>query len=128
MKGLLQERSILIVDDESELREILAEEFAALGASVRTASGGDEAYTMYELSVPDVILSDVRMSGGNGVELLNRIRQKTPDAPPYFILVTGFAETQDVQVLTSSSMEMITKPFSLRSLRDRVVAICNSTT
>jgi CheY-like chemotaxis protein len=126
VKSLLEGRSILIVDDESELREILAEEFEALGATVRTAGGGNEAYSMYEQALPDVILSDVRMSGGDGIALLNRVRLKSPTAPPYFFLLTGFAETEEVQLLSPGSVEMITKPFSLRSLRDRVVAVCAS--
>ena len=125
MKSLLQGRSILIVDDESELREILAEEFEALGATVRTAAGGNEAYSLFEQSMPDVILSDVRMSGGDGIALLSRVRQRSPNAPPYFFLLTGFAETHEVQLLSPGSVEIITKPFSLRSLRDRVVAVCD---
>lgn len=124
MKTPLQGISILIVDDEEELREILAEEFTSLGAAVRTASGGNEAYVMFETSVPDVILSDVRMSGGNGIELLNQIRKMKPQAPPYFFLLTGYAESKEALQLSADGHEMITKPYSLKALRERVIAVC----
>lgn len=124
MSKPLYGKSILIVDDEAELREILAEEYEALGANIRTASGGNEAFSIFETAVPDVILTDVRMSGGNGIELLHRVRKKNPVAPPYFFLLTGFAETQEALQLSPGDQEMITKPFSLRVLRERVLAIC----
>jgi len=125
MKKPLHGRSILIVDDETELREILAEEFEALGATVRTASGGSEAFELFELEVPDVILSDVRMPAGDGIELLTKVRLRSAEAPPFFFLLTGFADIDELQKLSSGNREMITKPFSLKALRDRVIAVCN---
>jgi CheY-like chemotaxis protein len=123
MKTPLQGKSILIVDDEAELCEILAEEFTALGATVRTASGGQEAYRMFETSVPDVILSDVRMSGGNGIELLNQIRKVKPQAPPYFFLLTGYTESKEALLLSADGQEIIAKPYRLKTLKDRVIAV-----
>ncbi len=124
MKNVLRGKSILIVDDEAELREILEEEFQALGAEVRTASSGRDAFDLYEEKTPDVILSDVRMSEGDGIELLTRIRQKSPVAPPHIFLLTGYAEVEELQAHSLGIQEMITKPFSLRKLRDRVIAVC----
>lgn len=120
----LKGKSFIVVDDEADLREILADEFETLGAEVRLASGGNEAFALFEARSPDVILSDVRMSEGDGIELLKRIRQNSPSAPPYFFLLTGFAEAQEVQALVEGSHEMITKPFSLKQLRERVLAVC----
>jgi len=124
MKLPLEGVSILIVDDEAELREILTEEFTALGATVRTAGGGNEAFSMFETSVPDVILSDLRMSGGNGIELLNQIRKVKPQAPPYFFLLTGYAESKEALHLSTDGQEIISKPYRLKTLKDRVIEVC----
>ncbi len=115
--------SILIVDDESELREILAEEFLAMGAAVRTAGGGDEGFEVFEEFQPTVVLSDVRMSGGDGVSLLARIRQRYPTAPPYVFLLSGYAELHQGDAKTLRFEELIPKPFSLKKLRARVLEV-----
>jgi CheY-like chemotaxis protein len=81
---------------------------------------------MFESSVPDVILTDVRMSGGNGIELLRQIRSKNPQAPPYFFLLTGYSESQEVLPMSAEGQEMITKPFSLKALRERVLFVCGA--
>jgi DNA-binding response OmpR family regulator len=119
LKGI----SILIVDDESELREILAEEFLAMGASVKTASGGDEGFRIFEEFRPAVVLSDVRMSGGDGLTMLARIRELHPEAPPYVFLLSGYAEVKHVDTNGLRFEELIPKPFSLKELRARVVEV-----
>ena len=119
----LQGVSILIVDDESELREILAEEFQVMGAAVRTASGGDEAFQIFEEFRPTVVLSDVRMSGGDGMSLLARIRQRHPVAPPFVFLLSGYAELPQMDTEALQYEELIANPFRLKTLRARVIEV-----
>lgn len=114
---------ILIVDDESELRDILAEEFDALGAEVRTASGGDEAYQIFEAFRPLILLTDLRMSKGDGTSLLSRIRQFHPKSQTYVFLISGYAEPHQADGQTSEFEEFVSKPFSLKALRARVVTV-----
>jgi DNA-binding response OmpR family regulator len=111
---------ILIVDDEADLREILSEDFSQLGATVMTAKNGVDALEIALRESPHVILSDVRMAGGDGVELMRRVQAATLERKPQFFLMTGFADVDVVEAAKLGSDGLIAKPFSLRVLRDRV--------
>ncbi len=121
MEKNLKGFKILIVDDEADLREILSEDFALQGAEVLTAKNGREAYDLALRESPHVILSDVRMPGGDGVELLKRIRAVNAKTPPHIFLLTGFSDLQPEQAEALGSQGLVSKPFSLKQLRERVV-------
>lgn len=119
---------ILIVDDEADLREILSEDFSLQGATVFTAKNGREAYDVALKERPDVILSDVRMPGGDGVELLKRIRAKYDTTPPHVFLLTGFSDLKPEEAVELGGQGLVSKPFSLKLLRERVAAVLNGAT
>ncbi|CAN5400515.1 hypothetical protein BH10BDE1_BH10BDE1_19970 [soil metagenome] len=112
---------ILIVDDEQDLREILSEDFSLQGATVFTAKNGREAFDIAVRERPHVILSDVRMPGGDGVELLKRVREVYGSAPPHVFLLTGFSDLKDDEAALLGGQGLVSKPFSLKLLRERVV-------
>lgn len=113
-------KTILVVDDESDLREILCEEFEALGATVLCAENGSKAFDLFNSHSIDLIVSDVRMPGGDGVDLLKKVRARYPFAPPHVFLITGFADVTSHQALALGAQGMISKPFSLVQLRSIV--------
>ena len=113
---------ILIVDDEEDLRDILSEDFSLQGATVITAKNGREAYDLAMSELPHVILSDVRMPGGDGVELLKRIRAVNATTPPHIFLLTGFSDLKPEQAEQLGGQGLVSKPFSLKQLRERVTA------
>ena len=86
---------ILVVDDESLAREYLGEAVTSLGYSAVSANEAEAALTMIEREQPDVVLTDLRMPGMDGVQLTQRIQERWPDLP--VVLCTGFSEwrTQD---------------------------------
>ena len=112
---------ILIVDDEEDLREILSEDFALQGATVFTAKNGREAFDIAVREHPHCILSDVRMPGGDGVELLKRIREVYSGTPPHVFLLTGFSDLKPERATELGGQGLVSKPFSLKLLRDQVV-------
>ncbi len=114
---------ILIVDDEADLREILSEDFAIQGATVFTAKNGRDAFDIAMRESPHVILSDVRMPGGDGVELLKRVREASGDTPPHIFLLTGFSDLQDEEAARLGGQGIFSKPFSLKLLRERVFSV-----
>lgn len=118
MKSLAGVR-ILVVDDEPDLREVLCDEFALAGANVSTAENGRKALEMLEQMSFDAVVSDIRMPGGNGVELLENIRKKNP-AKPTVILMTGYADLSLEEALHKGADAMFNKPCDLD---DVVVAI-----
>lgn len=113
---------ILVVDDEEDLRDILSEDFALQGATVFTAKNGREAFDIVIKERPHVILSDVRMPGGDGVELLKKIRDEIAENAPHIFLLTGFSDLRSEQAARFGGQGLVSKPFSLKLLRERVAA------
>ncbi len=114
---------ILIVDDEEDLREILSEEFSLQGATVFTAKNGRDAFDIAIRENPHVILSDVRMPGGDGVELLQRVRAVHDTTPPHIFLLTGFSDLKPEQAVEMGSQGLLSKPFSLKQLREKIAGV-----
>ncbi len=113
----------MVVDDEADLREMLVDELAALGAQVISAENGRQAYTLYLNNKIDVIVCDVRMPSGDGVELLTRIRQAAPEAPPYFFVMTGYSNLEQNRMMDLGAQGFFAKPFNLTHLRS-VISQC----
>ncbi len=83
----MQERKILIVDDEPDVLNTLQDTLIEGGYEVETASDGQEALRKMEVFPAEVILSDYMMSGIDGIELLKKIKQSYPHVIP--IILTG---------------------------------------
>lgn len=111
----LHHKNILIVDDETDLREILAGELEFLGAKVFQAENIQHAQDILALNAIDLIISDIRMPGGSGVELLEKVKDKYgPDFP--VILITGFADITPMDAYGKGAEALISKPFQLDDL------------
>ncbi|BAU50181.1 chemotaxis protein CheY [Sulfurifustis variabilis] len=112
---------VLIVDDEPQIREMLAEYLSGHGYEVTAADGGEAMRTALEQSVPDVILLDVNMPGEDGVSLARHVRERF-DLP--IIMVTAADEVVDRVVgLEVGADDYITKPFDPRELRARLKSV-----
>lgn len=84
-------KSILIVDDEPDICELLSFEFEAEGFETFTAGNAREGIAVLETQTVDAILSDIRMPGGTGIELLAWVRQNRP-LSIVFVLMTGYSD------------------------------------
>jgi CheY-like chemotaxis protein len=83
----LKDATVLVVDDEDELREIFVDEFRAIGAKVFEARQGVEALEILRREKIDVLLSDVRMPGGDGISLIRNIdKEIRPQTCDVFVL------------------------------------------
>lgn len=80
-------KKILVVDDESEIRDLLKERLAQNKYSILLASGGQEALEICKGSLPDLILLDIAMPGMDGYESCKRLKKdaKTKDIPVLFL-------------------------------------------
>jgi two-component system response regulator (stage 0 sporulation protein F) len=78
---------LLIVDDETDVREFAANFFRKRKIKVVTAASGDEALSIVEKEKPDLVLLDIKMAGIDGIETLKRIKQLDKDTK--VIMVTG---------------------------------------
>jgi two-component system, NtrC family, response regulator PilR len=108
--------TILIVDDEPNIIEILEIVFLDEGLDVLKASSGHEALAILREKEVDVAISDIKMPDFSGVELLREARQIAPDT--IFIMITAFASTETaLEALQHGAYDYITKPFKMEDLK-----------
>jgi CheY-like chemotaxis protein len=117
---LLKGKVLLVVDDEEDLREIVASELEYMGAKVIQAENIANAQEVLNHTNIDLIISDIRMPGGTGVDLLDVIKLKRVDCPPV-ILITGFADITVEDAFNKGAEALINKPFKLDDLIKMVV-------
>ena len=108
-------KTILVVDDDLDLRELLSSELISSGYQVFVAENGREAFQIVLKEKIDVVLTDVRMPNGDGVELLNQIKTRNLKEPAV-ILVTGFAGLTIEDAYDQGCYRMIKKPFTFDDL------------
>jgi DNA-binding response OmpR family regulator len=108
-------KKILIVDDEEDLREIISFEFELIGFDIAVAENGRKGFEAFQREKPDVVLSDIRMPGGDGLELLKRIKSENPFYPPV-LLMTGFADLSDEDTYLLGADFIFAKPFDSADL------------
>jgi two-component system response regulator HydG len=110
---------VLLVDDESGILDALKILFRGEGYDVRVASSGKEAMGALEDDRPDLVLTDIRMPGASGLEVLARARQVDPELP--VILMTAQASLQSaVRAVNEGAYYYLQKPFA----NDELLAIC----
>jgi DNA-binding response OmpR family regulator len=108
--------SVLVVDDEQDARDIVAFAVRALGHSCKVARDGLEALEMYETGRADVVISDLKMPGMDGLELCRRIRAGDPThAYTHFIFATGNEEQSLVGMLAGAD-DYLVKPIDMEAL------------
>jgi DNA-binding NtrC family response regulator len=104
-------KRIAIVDDDPTMRVALSEALGGLGHDVEIFANGDEAQAHLLREGADLVISDVRMPGLSGLELLKRFQQLR------FILISGFATVpQAVDAMKLGAYDFLVKPFSHREL------------
>jgi DNA-binding NtrC family response regulator len=102
---------LLIVDDEKSLRDMLGLLFHKQGFEVLTASNYTEGVAAAIRSNPDVILCDIKMPDGNGLDLLSRVRDEHLPTP--VIMITAHTSTEDaIQAMKRGAVDYISKPFN----------------
>ncbi len=120
----MEQKTILIVEDEPAIRNMLEQALSRNGYRIVQAADGQQANTRLADQLPDVILLDWMLPDSSGVELARRWRreEKTRDVP--IIMLTARVEEQDrVQGLDSGVDDYVTKPFSVKELEARVRAL-----
>lgn len=116
----MNQPNILIVDDEADIRELLAELLADLG-NISCAENGSHALQLLDESAFDVIISDYNMPGLNGLELLKTIRERNNATP--LIWITGNSTEQLMNDARRIGVfDYIEKPFDIERVRLQVEA------
>src|SRR3990172_8491297 len=87
---MFQQRSIVVVDDEPGIRNVMAQFFSRRGYRCRIAENGPMALSLLQESPPQAVLSDIAMGGMSGLELTRRVLQTSPRTT--VVLMTGKAD------------------------------------
>ncbi|MFH2054346.1 MAG: GAF domain-containing protein [bacterium] len=107
---------ILVVDDEERMCRSLSSLLANEGYQVATASDGQEALLRYQEAPPDLVITDIKMPGLDGIGLLERLRADNPEA--MVILMTGYASLESaVAAVNVGAYDYIMKPIEFAQLR-----------
>lgn len=116
----MQPGTVLVVDDEPQIRRVLRSTLSFRGYEVAEASSGEEAIETARRVKPDLVLLDVNLPGISGVETCRELRQFT--ASPIIMLTVRNAERDKVVALDAGADDYVTKPFGTEELLARVRA------
>ncbi|TET31563.1 MAG: sigma-54-dependent Fis family transcriptional regulator [Planctomycetota bacterium] len=107
--------SIFIVDDEASIREMLSRWLAEKGYSITTFETADAAFENLGENPPDIIVSDIRMPGMSGIDLLERVKEIEPETQ--IILMTAFADIETaVSAIKLGAFDYVQKPPDLAKI------------
>jgi DNA-binding NtrC family response regulator len=121
----LTKYSILIVDDEENVRRLLQKIFLKENYITHVASNAEEALRIIDTFQVDVVITDIKMPGISGIELLNKIREI--DTSIQVIMITAFATLETaIDALRMGAKDYITKPFNLEDVLLSVKKIIHS--
>jgi two-component system response regulator HydG len=103
---------ILVVDDHVEMAEVLADRLRDDGFVVDVADGGAQALELARDRPPEVVLTDLRMAGVDGLDVMRGVHALDPDTPVIIMTAFGAVETA-VQAIQQGAYQYITKPLRL---------------
>ncbi len=116
-KTALSGIKVLVVDDESDARELFKVILAQYGAEVVTAESAEEALENLSLSLPHVLVSDIGMPGSDGYELIRRVRNYPPAGNLYAVALTAYARKEDRErALSEGFNDYLSKPVEASEL------------
>lgn len=117
----IEKARILIIDDETPVRELCKQLLEAEGATVETAANGPQGLVATARGDYDIVLLDIAMPEMNGQEVLRRLREQGRGQLPKVIVFSGHMTPEEMsQMLTEGADDFLTKPFSVAQLLARI--------
>ena len=103
------EKKLLLVDDEEGIRKVLGISLMDMGYAVLTAENGLEALAIFRAENPSIVLTDIKMPGLDGIQLLQAIKSENPDTE--VIMITGHGDMDlAIKSLKLEATDFVTKP------------------
>ena len=109
---------ILVVEDDREIRAMMQSSLSVEGFEVQTAVSVSEASALLRHSLPDVLLLDLGLPDGDGIELVHAVRKQ--HALPILVVSARHQEAQKIALLDAGADDYLTKPFSVSELLARI--------
>ncbi len=118
--------SILVVDDERSMRDFLKILLVKEGYNVETAATGNEALQLLNEQTFHLVITDIKMDGMSGLELLNSIKEQSPTLP--VVIITAFASPDDaVFAMKNGAFDYISKPFNVDEIKSVIISATSKT-
>ncbi|MBW1695862.1 MAG: response regulator [Deltaproteobacteria bacterium] len=112
----MAKKSLLLVDDETDILDILKIPLVDMGYTVYTAENGEKALHIFREKRPPIVVTDIKMPGMDGIELLERIKREDPETE--VIMITGHGDMNlAIQSLRDDATDFITKPINVTTLQ-----------
>lgn len=115
----MSNQSVLIVDDEPDIRELLEITLLRMGLKTYSAKNVEEAIVSLQQTPPDLCLTDMKLPDGTGIDIVRYINNKMPHIPVAVITAFGSMDTA-ITSLKSGAYDFVSKPVDLSKLRDLV--------
>ena len=113
----------LVVDDVLDMAQTIANDLGSAGFETEVAADGASALQQFVKEPTDVVVTDLRMKGGDGLDLLAALREADPNVP--VIIMTAFGAVESaVEAMRRGAYHYVTKPFALETLRTLVERAC----
>ncbi len=109
---------ILVVEDDREIRALLQSSLSVEGFEVQTAVSLSEARALLQHKTPDLIVLDLGLPDGDGVQLVHELRRQ--HTTPVIVVSARYQETQKIELLDAGADDYLTKPFSVGELLARM--------
>jgi two-component system, NtrC family, response regulator HydG len=117
----------LVVDDVLDMAQTIANDLGSVGFETEIAADGASALRQFVKEPTDVVVTDLRMKGGDGLDLLAGLREADPNVP--VIIMTAFGAVESaVEAMRRGAYHYVTKPFALETLRTLVERACRERT
>jgi signal transduction histidine kinase/ligand-binding sensor domain-containing protein/DNA-binding response OmpR family regulator len=125
-KIVKSKRNVVIVDDDPEIRDYLLAELRSL-YNVKTFPGAQEAWADISATQPDAVVTDLVMSGMDGVELCRKIRNNpVTNHIPVIVLTSSADESSHLESIDSGADRFLSKPLSIELLRSSIAQVIHS--
>jgi DNA-binding NtrC family response regulator len=120
--------TVLIIDDEPDILELMCEEFRYVGYNTISASSGNQAVSILSSDKKiNLVVSDFKMPDGNGMVVLNHVSSMNPK--PFFFFVSGQADISVEQAVKAGALKFFHKPFDLdeliKDIESTIVPLCH---
>ena len=107
---------ILVIDDDTSLRRVLEYNLEEQGYEVRTAADGEEGLELFAEQEPDLVITDLKMPGMGGFQVLSAVKERAPDT--IVIVITAFGDVETaVKAMKLGAYDYVTKPFNRDELK-----------
>jgi CheY-like chemotaxis protein len=116
----IMSKSILIVDDNNDAREMLAALFNIEGFDVITAENGHAGFEAAKAGRPDVIITDLNMPEGDGIKMIRELRQQPELSGVPIVAVTGYGDWNAALAIDAGANSTLQKPIEFSTLLQKL--------